>query len=56
MRIEMVSLPIFGNGVGVMFAYFDVKRVEDVSASDFVTTMEETCEILGEMSDKEYLA
>jgi FtsP/CotA-like multicopper oxidase with cupredoxin domain len=52
----MVSLLVFSDGVGVLFTHFDVKRVEDVTASDFVATMEETCEILGEMSNKEYLA
>lgn len=50
----MVSLPIFGDGVGVPFPLFDVKRAEDVSATDFVATMEEEAhEILSEMSNKE---
>ena len=57
MRIEMVILPVFGDGVGVRFPGFDVKQVEDVRASDFVATMEEEAhEILSEMSDKELRA
>lgn len=47
----------FGEGVGVLFPHFDVKQAEDVSVSDFVATVEEeACEILSDMSDKEYLA
>ena len=57
MRIEMVSLPLFGDGVGVLFPYFDVKRVEDMTADEYVTSVEEGAhDILGELSDKEYLA
>jgi hypothetical protein len=48
MRIEMVSLPIFGDGV---------ERAKSETASDFIMIVEEEVrEILGEMSDKEYLA
>ena len=57
MRIEMVSLPLFGDGVGVLFPYFDVKRVEDMTADEYVTSVEEGAhDILGELSDNEYLA
>jgi len=57
MSIKMVSLPVFGDGVGVPFPHFDAKQAKGESTSDFVTTMEEEArEILSEMSDKEYLA
>lgn len=53
----MVSLTIFGEGVGVPFPRFDLKRDEGQSTDDFVTTVEEEArDILSEMSDKEYLA
>jgi hypothetical protein len=57
MWIKMVSLPVFGDGVGVLFPCFDVRRVEDMTADEYVTSIEEGArDILGELSDKEYLA
>ena len=53
----MVSLPIFGEGVGVPFPRFNIARAEDETAEEFVVTVKEgACDILGKMSDKEYLA
>jgi hypothetical protein len=57
MRIKMVSLLVFSDGVGVPFPRFDVKRAEDMTSDEYVTAVEEgTRDILCEMSNKEYLA
>ena len=56
MTIEMVNLPVFGEGVRVCFPRFGFKQKEGKVAEDFVKSMEaEAWEIVGEMSDKEYL-
>lgn len=53
----MVSLPVFGDVVGVLFPHFDVKRAKDMTADEYVAAVEEGVrDILSEMSDKEYLA
>ena len=55
MTIEMVNLPIFGEGVGVPFPRFGFE--EGRAAEKLVKSTEATMrEILGEMSDREYLA
>jgi hypothetical protein len=56
MRIKMVSLPVFGDGFGVLFPRFDVRQVEDMTADEYVGSIEEGAhDILGELSNKEYL-
>lgn len=57
MLIKMVNVLVFGEEVGVPFTCFDIKLVVDETTEDFTTVVErEAREILGEMSDKEYLA
>jgi hypothetical protein len=57
MRIKMVSLLVFSDGVSVPFPHFDVKRADDMIADEYVTAVKErTHDILCEMSNKEYLA
>ena len=57
MTIEMVNLPIFGEGVGIPFPRFGFQSKEGRAAEKVVKSMEAGArEILGEMSDKEYLA
>ena len=56
MTIEMVNLPVFGEGVGVLFPHFGFEK-EGRAAEKLVKSTEATMrEILGEMSDTEYLA
>ena len=56
MTIEMVNLPVFGEGVGVPFPRFGFEK-EGRAAEKLVKSAEAGArEILGEMSDKEYLA
>jgi hypothetical protein len=57
MIIEMVHLSVFSEGVGVPFPRFGFQWKEDRVAEKFVKSVEAGVrEILGEMSDKEYLA
>jgi len=57
MTIEMVHLLVFSKGVGVPFPWFGFQRKEGRVAEKFVKSVEAGArEILGEMSDKEYLA
>jgi hypothetical protein len=56
MSIEKVHLPVFGEGVGVPFPCFGFEKKEGRSANKLVKFAEAGArEILGEMSDKEYL-
>ena len=56
MTIEMVSLPVFGEGIGVPFLCFGFEK-EGWAAEKLVKSTEAgACEILGEMSDWGYLA
>ena len=56
MTIEMVNLPIFSEGVGVLFPQFGFQPKEGHAVEKIVKSMEVGVrEILGEMSDKEYL-
>lgn len=56
MTIEMVKLPVFGEGVGVPFPRFGFKKKEGRAAEKLVKSMEAGAhEILGEMSNREYL-
>ena len=56
MSIEMVHLLVFGEGVGVPFPCFGFEK-EGRAAEKLVKSAEAGAhEILGEMSDKEYLA
>ena len=41
MRIKMVSWPVFGDGVGVSFPCFDVKRAKDITADEYVMAVKE---------------
>ena len=57
MTIEMVSLPIFGEGVGVLFLHFGFDKKEGRAAEKLVKSTEVGArEMLDEMSDREYLA
>jgi hypothetical protein len=57
MTIEMINLPIFGEGVGVPFPQFGLKPKASGATEKFVKSIEARArEILSEMSDKEYLA
>jgi hypothetical protein len=57
MSIEMVHLSVFGEGVGVLFPCFGFEKKEGQAAKKLVKSAKAgACEILGEMSDKEYLA
>ena len=57
MTIEMVNLPIFGEGVGVPFPYFGFEKKEGRAAKKLVkSTKAMAREILGKMSNREYLA
>jgi hypothetical protein len=57
MTIEMVNLPIFGEGVGVPFPRFSLQPKEGRAAEKFIKSTEAGArEILDEISDKEYLA
>ena len=56
MTIEMVSLPMFGEGVRVPFPHFGFEK-EGQATKKLVKSAEVGArEILGEMSDREYLA
>jgi hypothetical protein len=57
MTIEMVNPLVFGECVGVPFPWFGFQWKEGKVAEDFVKSVEaEAREVVGEMSDKEYLA
>ena len=57
MTIEMVSLPVFGKGVGVPFPCIGFEKKEGRAAEKLVKSTEVGAhEIIGEMSDREYLA
>ena len=57
MTIEMVNLPDFSEGVRVLFPQFGFQPKEGHAVEKIVKSMEVGVrEILGEMSDKEYLA
>ena len=57
MTIEMVNLPVFGEGVGVPFPRFGFEKKEGQAAEKLVkSTKAGVHEILGKMSDREYLA
>jgi len=57
MTIEMVNLPVFSEGVGVLFPQFGFQPKEGHAVEKIVKSMEVGVrEILDEMSDKEYLA
>jgi hypothetical protein len=56
MRLEMVKLPIFSEEAGVPFPRFDIKLAVDETTEEFTAIVEqETREILGDVSEKEYL-
>lgn len=40
MRIEMVSLPVIGEGVGVPFPHFDIQLSANETAEEFVSIVE----------------
>ena len=57
MTIEMVSLPVFGEGVGVPFPCFGFEKKEGRAIEKLVKLTEVGArEILSKMSDREYLA
>jgi hypothetical protein len=57
MSIEMVHLPVFGEGVSVPFPRFGFEKKEGRAAEKLVMSAEAGAhEILSEMSNKEYLA
>ena len=57
MTIEMVSLPVFGEGVGVPFPCFGFEKKEGRAIEKLVKLTEAGArEILSKMSDREYLA
>ena len=57
MTLEMVKLPVFGEGVGVPFPRFGFGKKEGSAVEKLVKSVEAgTHGILGEMSDREYLA
>ena len=57
MTIEMVSLPMFGKGVGVPFPCIGFEKKEGRAAEKLVKSTEAgVCKIFGEMYDREYLA
>ena len=57
MTIEMVNLPVFGEGVGVLFPCFGFDKKEGRAAEKLVKSTEVGArEMLDEMSDREYLA
>lgn len=57
MTLEKVKLPVFGEAEGVLFPCFGLKLAEGESGADVVAQVEATTsEILGDISEREYLA
>jgi len=55
--LERVKLSVFGEEVGVPFPRFNIEHAADETETEFFSYVEqETREILGDVSDHEYLA
>ena len=55
--MEMVNLPVYGEADGVPFPCFRIALSEEETSEDFIAVVEqEAWEIVGDITDKEFLA
>ena len=55
--MDMVNLPVYGEADGVPFPCFQIALSEEETSKDFIVVMEqEAWEIVGDITDKEFLA